>query len=354
MKGSRLITIIIFTLLVAFFTPQIPLAESASDSIVLRYTYHEPPPPPPPAKPSSTVGMHYWLGEQLEKRTEGRVKLKYFPGSVLGKPFDFATMIGGKGVADIGMIPAGFFVNTIPLWAGGSMLFLMDDAEIGPRAMWELYQEWPAMQNEWEKLNIKPLIYFTTIPDALAIKTPVTSFDDLKGKKIGGGGRIAFLAKQADFLHVGLPIGEIYDALNKGVIDGVIAPYHTVKAFKWYESAKYLVSMEVLGRGGFCTIAINKDIWNKISPGDQKVIEEISAEWQVVYKQSMAEGFSGLNNYYEKQGMTITTFSPEEIAKVKKEYADKIWANWVQGLKKKGLPGDEFLQRYEAKINGLK
>ena len=96
--------------------------------------------------------------------------------------------------------------------------------------------------------------------------------------------------------------------------------------------------------------AINLDVWNKISPADQKTIEKISAgmhEWFLNYTEKDKER---LNNLYKSQGVKFISFSPEEQAKIKDKCAEAVWADWVEKAEGKGIPAKEFLQRYRAAV----
>ena len=316
--------------------------------IVLKWTSHE------PNKPGSTQEALREFASLIEQKTEGRVKIKVYWGSVLGKMPDYLKMVGGTGVADGGFIVSTYHQWEIPLWAGSQLPFLTSGYEVGPKALWELYHEWPAMQEEFKKINVKPLWLMQPHPHWIGITDRVTKLDDFKGKKLWCTSLWPKLTEQFGIINVKMSAPESYEAWQKGTIDGVWGmPYHTFRIFKYFELGKNMLPLGFAGGHPINPQAINLDVWNKISPQDQKAIEEISAKMIDRQIELTDKEKAGLDKFLKEKGIKYIEFSRKDKARLE-ETRQLVWDEWLKTAKQKGTPGEEFLKRFQAKIEKLK
>jgi TRAP-type C4-dicarboxylate transport system substrate-binding protein len=317
---------------------------SSAKSLTLKWTTFE------PDVPGSTQLALKRMAKLVEERTEGRVKIKIYWGSVLGKAPDFLKMTGGAGVADGAYLVTTYNQWEVPLLAAGGLPFLTKGYRVAPLATWELFNEWPAMQAELKKVNVKLLWVLQPHPHWAGVKYPITTFDELKGKKLWVAGFWQELADAIGIVNVPMSAPEAYDALNKGVIVGVFGmPYHTWRTFKYTETVKYLVELPYGGQPVAAHV-VNLDKWNQISRKDQKTIEDIMAsmhDWFVVAADK--EGVK-LREFFKKQGVKEISLSPEEYERIAGIGRDVVWSSWLKTAKEKGIPGEEWFTRYRAMV----
>jgi TRAP-type C4-dicarboxylate transport system substrate-binding protein len=140
-----------------------------------------------------------------------------------------------------------------------------------------------------------------------------------------------------------MPMGETYDALRRGVVEGSMAPLEALEGWKWGEVVKY--TSESFGAAystGFFVV-MNKEKWNALPPEVQKVIEQVNKEW--------IEKTGRLWEAIDKSGREYTLKRGNEIILLPKE-EDERWAravrpildDYVASMKEKGLPGEEALK----------
>jgi TRAP-type C4-dicarboxylate transport system substrate-binding protein len=319
-------------------------ASPKAEPIVLKWTSHE------PDKPGSTQDALKEFASRIDKETQGRVKIKVYWGSVLGKVTDYIKMVGGKGVADGGFLVTTYYQWEIPLWSASQLPFLTRGYKVGPKALWELYHEWPAMQEEMKKVNIKPLWPLQPHPHEIGTTDQLTKLDDFKGKKLWCSSLWPKVVEQFGIINIMISAPESYEAWQRGTIDGVWGmPTHTFRIFRYYELGKNMISLEFAGGNPICVHAINLDVWNKISPQDQKAIEEISAQMIDRQIQITDKEKAGLEKFLKEKGVKHIEFSPEDQARIKGT-RQLVWDEWLKTAREKGIPGDEFLKRYQAKI----
>ena len=318
--------------------------------VTLVCTVHYPPPPPAPAKVfAEHLVLQQWANE-VEGKTEGRVKVKYQYSSVLGKPTDFVRMVGGVGVADMGLIVSVFHQWELPLFAGIHLPFLTTGVETPVKAYAKLFKEWAPAKAEWTKHNVKPLWFYVTDPYYLLLSKPISTLDDIKGQKIYGPGSYAGIIKRFGAVPTFIPGPEAYEALQRRTLDGLVFPFSPIYSFRFYELRKTFVDMTFAGAQAGCAMAINQDVWNKISPKDQGAMEQISAQMSDYYIKAYNETVAYVTDFFKSKGVTFITLSPEEQAKTRDRCAQEMWGEWTTLAEQKSVPAKEFLSRYQAAV----
>jgi TRAP-type C4-dicarboxylate transport system substrate-binding protein len=281
--------------------------------------------------------MQPWI-KQVEQATKGRVKIEVFSSQTLLKGPDTWRGVS-TGIADMGWCVQAYWPDLTPLAEVIQLPGLpMKSAEHGSEAMWKLYEKFPSIQREFSA--IQPLIMYTTHPYFIfTAKKQVKTMEDLKGLKIRViGGPATDQMKAFGAVPTPMPMPDVYQALDKGVIDGMGAPWEAIEAFRLYEVAKYY-TMVPLSAVNF-SVCANKQKWQSL-PGD--VRDQImsvsglegskfwgknyfdSAEAEVVAKAKAANA-----------EMVRYTPPAEELAKFSKVGGQPLWDEWVKKMEGKG------------------
>lgn len=177
-----------------------------------------------------------WARE-LEKRTNGKIKVTVFPG---GSSFgDVARQYDqvNAGVIDIAHglhgIPRGRFPRTSII----DLPFLTESADAATRTLWALYPKY--LQDEYR--GVKVLALHAHNGGLIHTREkPVTQLADLKGLRIRAPSpAVQMMLEYLGATPVGLPPGQVYENLQKGAIDGAVFPWDPVASFKLAEVLKY-------------------------------------------------------------------------------------------------------------------
>lgn len=289
----------------------------------------------PPANRIS-VAMDQWCKE-IEKRTNGRVKITQFAGGTLTPPTQtYAGVI--KGVADLGLSFFSYTMGRFPLTEVLDLPLGYKSGYIGTKLANEYYKKFKPKELD----EVKVLFLTSSPPHMLFAKRPVKTLEDLKGLKIRSTGTSAKVVQALGGVPVAMPMSDAYDALSKGVAQGIICPYEPMKGFKLsevisnsteygtaYVNAKYVI--------------INKNKWNSIPPDIQRIIEKVNEEWI----EKMGRLWDELNqegkDVFLQKGGKIVVLSNEENARWL-ERLRPILDDYVKETKSKGLPGEEALK----------
>ena len=250
-------------LLVAFIVCiAIPSWAAQEKGIKLRYASYF-----PPTHPMSKLAEEW--GKEVDKRTDGRVKITFFAGNTLTPPMQTYESVV-KGIADMG--------QAMQAWSPGR--FPLTEVVTLPMGITSGYQA-TKMSNEYYK-KFRPkefddtkVMYFHAIgPGLLHFKKPISSLDDTKGLRVRVNTDQHGIAKAVGVMPVDLPITETYDALSKGLVDGILLPMDVLKGWRFAELVKTSYEISALGYTAPHYVVMNKEKWSSISAADQQVIEK--------------------------------------------------------------------------------
>ena len=180
----------------------------------------------------------------------------------------------------------------------------------------------------------------------------VATLEDLKGMKIRATGTTGKIASALGATAVGMPMGETYDAISKGVAEGVVCPAEALQGWKLGEVVKYTTQNFGTAYNLAFFVAMNKGKWNSLAPDVRKIIEQVNEEWIVKTGQAWDEIDKAGYDFYQKQGGKITTLSKAEDARWVKA-VQPIFDEYVKEKTAKGLPAQEALKFCQDRLQQL-
>lgn len=186
-----------------------------------------------------TKALYPWV-KQVEEATKGRVKLQVYPSQTLIKGIDM-WKAAAAGTIDIGWCVQSYWPDNTPLSDVISLPGLpFKTAEKTSEVLWKLYEKFPAIQAEYKQ--VQPLALYTATPFfIISSKKVVKTLEDVKGLKVRiVGGPSTEHAKALGIVPTPMPMPDVYQALDKGVIDAAGVPWEAVHAFRLYEVGKYV------------------------------------------------------------------------------------------------------------------
>ena len=290
-----------------------------------------------PAPHKNTVLATQWA-EEINKRTNGRVKITMFPGGTL-TPADKCYDGVVKGLSDIGMSVVSYTRGRFPLTEVIDLPLGYKNGLAATKLINAYYKKFKPKEFD----DTKVLYLHAHGPGILHTKKPVKSLEDLKGMKIRSTGTVAKIVSALGAAPVAMPMPETYDALQKGIAEGVMCPIEALEGWKLGE----VVSSTTLNYGSAYTIAffvvMNKEKWNSLPPDIQKVFEEVSEEWIEKTGKGWDEIDQSGMEFVKKRGNTIIALTKEEDERWVKAVRP-VLDDYVKAMKEKGLPGEEALK----------
>lgn len=339
------------------FSPSfIPVALAQAKPVELSYSISF------PAPHKNTVLASEWAKE-IEQRTKGRVKIMIFPDGertyvqiykdrdpswLKVKTTTLSTALTPawkcydgveKGISDIGMSVMSYTREKFPLGEVIDLPLGYKSGVVATKLINSYYQKF--RPKEFDSTQV--MYFHANGPGLLHTKKAVHKLEDLKGMKISCRGMTAKLVTALGGVPVFKPMSETYDALKRGVVDGIMAPQEALQEWKWGEVVKF--TTECFGAAystGFFVV-MNKDKWNSLSPDIQKIIARVNEEWIEKSGRNWDEIERAGRNFTLKLGNQIISLSPEENERWAKA-AQPILDDYANRMKAKGLPGEEALK----------
>lgn len=136
----------------------------------------------------------------------------------------------------------------------------------------------PGFAQELEGLQVLA-VQGGSLPGVVTRERPVHSLEDLRGLRLRVPTELLHMMRELGVDPVNMPMGDVYSALAKGVIDGLVAPTDTFKSLHLAEVAHYYFPLKV-PRGAYPARAMGSRRWQSLSDGHRAVLEEGVAVWE--------------------------------------------------------------------------
>jgi TRAP-type C4-dicarboxylate transport system substrate-binding protein len=291
-----------------------------------------------PIAHKQTPLLESW-GKDLEKRTNGRVKVNYYPAGTLvpaAQSYDAVT----KGISDVGNHVLGYTVGRFPLTEILDLPLGYPNNTVPTKLANAFYAKFKPKEFN----DVKVLWFHAQAPGIIHTKTkPINKLEDLKGMKMRTYGSNARLMSLLGGTPVAMTMPEVYDALSRGVAEGLMCAYEATEGFRFGEQLKYSTENFATSYSAVFVVVLNKDKWNSMPPDIQKIIDAMSPEYIDKYATMWDDIEKSGKAYLVKRGNKIISLSKEEetrwVAK-----AQPIFDDYVKKMKEKGLPGEEALK----------
>ncbi len=291
--------------------------------------------------PTSWPGIHAatpWL-DSIEQATNGQVKIERFFGQTLMTGAD--TWEGLKaGVSDLAWCMFQYWAGLAPLSEVMTLPFLpFDKGELGAAVLWQLYEEFPSIQAEFKDNHL--ISMWTSSPFyLLTTKKPVYKPEDMKGLKIRAlGGPPTQLVQALGGTPVTMIMPDTYQALQTGVLDGILTNWESLYSFRHYEVGKYVTLVPF--HAGIFGVAANNNAWEKLPDNVKQVFNEKGGLEGAMFWGR--EKFDKCAEEVEamiadgKIDLEFITPTPEEIETLwKQPYGEPLWEEWVKKMEAEG------------------
>jgi len=276
--------------------------------------------------------------KEIEKQTNGRVKITMFYSGTL-TPADKCYDGVEKGISDIGFSVLAYTRGKFPLTEVIDLPIGIKSGLAATKLINEYYNKFKPKEFEGTRV----MYLHGHGPGLIHSKKAVNNLEDLKGMKIRCTGMASKIARALGATPVAMPMGETYDALSRGVVDGSMAPQESLFGWKWGEVVKFTTEDWGASYSSGMFVVMNKEKWNALPADIQKIIEKINGEWIEKQGRTWDEIDKEGRDYTLKLGNKILALSKDENEKWVKAVRPLL-DDYVKNMKEKGLPGEEALK----------
>lgn len=304
--------------------------DGARDEHVLRYAS-----PYSPLHPFSRADTT-WM-KHVEAASGGRLRVRpYWSGALLSGEQSLLEL--RHGIADVATIQ--------PIYARGGAHVLRAQAGFyagasGFASQVAVYKclarEFPAFAGELTGLEVLA-VQGGNLPGIVTGKRQVVSVDDLSGLRLRAPAELIEVLEALGADPVSMPMGDVYSALAKGVIDGVVVAPDALRALHLAEVAGYYATVAI-PRGGYPARAVSARALARL-PADLRAILRASGPvWEAALAEELKAALATGERYGRERGMQFVHWEPAAQARFEAVYnevaqrsARRLGARGVDGV----------------------
>lgn len=273
--------------------------------------------------------------KEIEKQSNGRVKITVYPGGALFKGQDTYDSII-KGVADLAFGSFSYTSGRFPMYECLDYVpgyFKSAKAtSLGQNAVYAKYKP-------KEMADVHIFYFIGNTSPRFMTKKPVRALEDLKNMQIRSVGSRKLLIESMGAIPIGMPMDEAYDGLQKGIVEGILTTQETLVSYKLNEVLKYVTDMPTTGSTRF--IIANMKVWKSLPPDIQKIFDDTTEKFMIYHSDALDREVKEAVETSVKAGrVQVIKLSPQEEARWVKTMTP-IMAAHIETLKSRGLPGKE-------------
>jgi TRAP-type C4-dicarboxylate transport system substrate-binding protein len=334
-KAERVRVVLLGVVLMCGVT--VGMHEVAAQEKPIELTYAS---PYAPIHPFSLADQHFFA--KIDKETKGRVKFKpYWAGTLISGRESIREL--SKGVADVAFITPIYEKSGVDITKAMTDFFRGSAPEVNVKIYWELYNKFPELRREFESVKLiaahagTPMRLMTT-------KKPVRTLTDLRGMRIRATGDVIVRTlKELSTEPVVMPVTEMYESLQKGIIQGVIFAQGDYKSLKLAEIVKYETENFQMDRGPYGSRAMNLDSWKKLPPDIQQIFDANREYWSLESLNESKKPDEEGRALAVKSGIQFGQMDAAGIQKYDSTF-DAEALKEAKMLDGKGLPGTKFFE----------
>ena len=280
--------------------------------------------------------------QEVAKATNGEVKVTLYPSMQLGgKPPELFRQ-AQDGVVDLVFTLPGYTSPAFPRTQMIELPGLKPDGLAATNMMWDLLD--PYLLPEYEGTKVIAL-WGAEDAGLMSRDKAFRSMDDLKGLRMRAPS--AAQAKQLQVMGavpIAAPITEVYQGLERGVMDGAMVPFTTILDFRLGEVARgFTISGPIFGRSSFLVV-MNKKKYDSLSPAARAAIDnlsgrQLSLKATGVYIKRAEEAVQSVRG--KADVVNLSDAEQQRIGSVLRPIIDE----WIKESEAKGIPAREMLKR---------
>ncbi|HBE95211.1 MAG TPA: C4-dicarboxylate ABC transporter substrate-binding protein [Desulfovibrio sp.] len=286
---------------------------------------------------------------EVEKRTGGKVKVEFYPGGTLTKA---DQIYGGvvEGISDLGMSVLAYTRGRFPVMAAVDLPLGYTNGTVATKVANGVFAQFKPKEFD----DVQVMYFHAHGPGFIFTKDkPVKTMADLKGLKLRATGNSAKVVTALGAVPVGQPMGETYQSIQKGVVDGSVHPVESNKGWRLAEVVNVCAEVPEIAYTTAFFVVMNKAKWASLPPDVQKTITAINAEWApkhgAQWDKSDAEG----REFFLSKGGTFVRPEAAEIAKWKQAVAP-INDAYVTEVGEKQVDGKAVVEYINATLKASK
>ena len=301
---------------------------------------------------------HKMFCDLVGKYSNGRIEMKYYPNGQLGTHDEHFHAVQENSIQVAMFAP---YVNLVP---GGMMNWMpwtienWDEAKVAFEAGKGVL--WKVMEDAYNEVGMH-MLYQTSF-GAYGLgnsKRPLNSPEDLKNLKMRVSASLAAvrmlenMGKGTGMTLQTIPWGDVYDALSKGVVDGMWSMWPSLVDERHGEVLKYYSDVNFLWDTN--NVVVNKEVWEKLPQDLKDAVNKAALEVETkLYEKQQAIEADYKQKLAAMKTFQITALTPEQRdAFRQKSNMPAVWDELCKPWLEKKYPGQNMTQKLQDELKKI-
>jgi len=257
------------------------------------------------------------FAELVTAKSGGKIKVNLFLGGTLGSDQAVTSSVQG-GTVEMSVMNSGILASVAKELAIFDFPFLFAnekesdaivDGPVGKRLHAKLEEKGIVGLSYWE-------LGYRQMTNSKRALNKVEDIEGLKLRVIPSPINIAWV-KALGANPTPMPFPEVYGGLESKAIDGQENPISVIAANKFWEVQKFVALTN--HQYNPQSVIFSKKVWDTLSAAEKKILDD-SADEAAKYQREQSRAALATNlEMLKKNGMTVTTFPPAEVAKLREK-----------------------------------
>lgn len=288
-----------------------------------------------PTHPFSRADLR-WIAH-VEQQSGGTLRIRpSWSGALLSSEHSMLEL--RHGVVDIGLI------TPIYVKGGAHLIRIQSGFYAGVESIDSQVQLYrcmarhdPQFAHELQGLEVLA-VQGGSLPGIITRDQPVNTLQDLRGLRIRVPTELLPVMRDLGADPINVPMGEVYSALAKGVIDGVVAPPDTFRSLHLAEVADHYASLRI-PRGAYPARAMGERRWRSLTEQQRNVLRAAVPVWEAALAEENERALGEGWQLAREKGVTVTTLSALDQQRFDELYLEEARRN-AATLARYGIDGE--------------
>ncbi|MGF1702891.1 TRAP transporter substrate-binding protein DctP [Photobacterium makurazakiensis] len=259
--------------------------------------------------PDGPTGQYFEMFKQsVEEKSDGKIRVRIFPNSQLGTQREMLEQVS-NGLLDMTKVDTSMLENIEPMYKALNYPFVFENNEKMHEVLTgDIGQELLASTSD---RGFFGLGYIMMTPRGYYSNKPINGPEDLKGMKlrVQESNTMIRLIESIGAIPTPTPYGEVFSALQQGMVDGVEGAGPTLYTARHGEIAKYFYEDNHVQMAN--VITISNRAWDRLSEEEQSIISE-AATYAMNYSYTTGWGMEMALQQKAVDTMGVTIVQPTE------------------------------------------
>ncbi len=257
--------------------------------------------------------------EKVNKDGKGVIQINYIGGPRAMPPFEVGNAVR-TGVVDIANVTGAFYTNLMPE-ADSFKLISKPMSEQRKNGTWDYLNQ---LHNQ--RLNAQYLArQFHNVPFHLYLNKKIDKMD-LTGMKIRVTPVYRDIVQALGGTPINTPPGEVYTALERGVVDGYGWPISGIFDLGWDKATKFRVNPGFYGAE--VNVLVNLDKWKSLNDAQRKILNDAALWLEGLDAENVAIN-KAEDERQVKAGIQVLDFGPQVSQDFLKKANDVAWQSVI-------------------------